>query len=574
LTLSQSLWVDDHHTLQMAWRSAALKFVNFTGTAGVWRASAIEAAGGWRAASLVEDGELSFRVLFAGYRTKFVKEIVVPAELPATYTAYKAQQKRWTQGWAQVQRLHLRTLLLGYSTSWLRRLQLFHLMCVSWQWPLWAVWMLLLPFAILTNLWLGAIGPGWGVAAYLLPSAIWLVLSAAITALGTKYTYAEPLTPRSFMGRFARVFPLAAVSTGMIAHQVSAFTEGVFGPLNSEFERTPKAASVTRQDAHLNSTAAGRAADVRKIDQVKVHRPYVLSELFFVVYQLTWVVLFAISGITWGALAALLVASCVLYLAFFYGDDAGKVCFVLNRDEIVSLERNRLYVRVLGAVALLLVLLSIGGQLSTYLFTNPVLAGLAPVFYVDVEHNIPTYFTVVLLLIAASLIGVIAIHHGKQESPRVSEWVVLSLGFLFMALDETFQFHEGLNIPVGALMGDGDLGVFYYPWVIPGIALVFVLGLYFLRFLQDLPAGFRFRFLMAAILYIGGAIGVELVGSHHAGLHGSENWTYSMIATLEESLEIAGLLMFMWALLDYFAVKARLRLGVNEGSRPALSPGH
>ena len=46
LTLSQSLWVDDHHTLQMAWRSAAWKFVNFTGTAGVWRASAIEAAGG------------------------------------------------------------------------------------------------------------------------------------------------------------------------------------------------------------------------------------------------------------------------------------------------------------------------------------------------------------------------------------------------------------------------------------------------------------------------------------------------------------------------------------------------
>jgi cellulose synthase/poly-beta-1,6-N-acetylglucosamine synthase-like glycosyltransferase len=97
LTRAQSLWVDDHHTLQMSWRSAMWQFVNFTGTAGVWRASAIEAAGGWRAASLVEDCELSFRHLFAGYRTKFVKELVAPAELPATFTAYKAQQKRWTQ---------------------------------------------------------------------------------------------------------------------------------------------------------------------------------------------------------------------------------------------------------------------------------------------------------------------------------------------------------------------------------------------------------------------------------------------------------------------------------------------
>lgn len=77
LTSAQSLWVDDHHTVQMSWRSARWGFVNFTGTAGIWCASAIEAAGGWRATSLVEDCELSFRALFAGYRTTFVKEIVV-----------------------------------------------------------------------------------------------------------------------------------------------------------------------------------------------------------------------------------------------------------------------------------------------------------------------------------------------------------------------------------------------------------------------------------------------------------------------------------------------------------------
>jgi cellulose synthase/poly-beta-1,6-N-acetylglucosamine synthase-like glycosyltransferase len=131
LTRAQSLWVDDHHTLQMSWRSAMWQFVNFTGTAGVWRASAIEAAGGWRAASLVEDRELSFRHLFSGYRTKFVKEIVAPAELPATYTAYKAQQRRWTQGWVQLQRMHLPTLLFRYRSSTIRRLHLLYHMCIS-----------------------------------------------------------------------------------------------------------------------------------------------------------------------------------------------------------------------------------------------------------------------------------------------------------------------------------------------------------------------------------------------------------------------------------------------------------
>jgi cellulose synthase/poly-beta-1,6-N-acetylglucosamine synthase-like glycosyltransferase len=564
LTLSQSLWVDDHHTLQMAWRSAACKFVNFTGTAGVWRASAIEAAGGWRAASLVEDGELSFRVLFAGYRTKFVKEIVVPAELPATYTAYKAQQKRWTQGWVQVQRLHLHTLLFGYSTSWLRRLQLFHLMCISWQWPLWAVWMLVLPFAILTGLWLGALNPALGVAVYLLPSVVWLTVSATITALETKYTYVEPLTQTSFLGRFGRMFPLAALGTGMLAHQVNAFAEGLFGPLHSEFERTPKAASVTRRDTHFNSPAAGRTSVVRNTDHVKVHWPYVLSELFFITFQLAWAAHFAISGMLWGALAATLVACCVIYLAFFYGDHAGKVCLVLDQDKLLSLaqgvwrsalERNQFYTRILGAVAFLLVLLSIVGQFSKFMLGHAFLTGLASLFYVDVEHNFPTYFSVLLILFAALLLAVIAILNNKQRIPHVSKWAILSFGFLFMAYDEAFQVHERLNLPVGALLGDGNLGVFYFPWVIPGITLVFILGLFFLRFLLHLPAATRFRFLMAATLYIGGAIGVELVGSHHAELHGYENWTYSMIATLEESLEMAGLIVFIRALLNHCADK-------------------
>ena len=99
LTAHQSLWIDDHHTLQMSFRSAAWGFINFTGTAGTWRAEAIERAGGWSAKSLVEDCELSFRVLFSGYTTSFVRDVVQQSENPDTWTAYKAQQKRWTQGW-------------------------------------------------------------------------------------------------------------------------------------------------------------------------------------------------------------------------------------------------------------------------------------------------------------------------------------------------------------------------------------------------------------------------------------------------------------------------------------------
>ena len=208
--------------------------------------------------------------------------------------------------------------------------------------------------------------------------------------------------------------------------------------------------------------------------------------------------------------------------------------------------------RILGTVAFLLVLASIGGQFAKFVLGHDYLKGLVPLFYVDTEGNIPTYFSMLLILSAALLLAVITFLNGKQRTPYVSKWAILSFGFLFMAYDEAFQVHERLVSPVRTLLGDGNLGIFYFAWVIPGIALVLVLALFFLRFLLHLPATTRLRFMMAATLYIGGAIGVELIGGRYAELHGFQKFTYSMIATFEEGLEMAGLIVFIWALLKYY----------------------
>lgn len=306
LTRAQSLWIDDHHTLQMSWRSAMWRFVNFTGTAGVWRAAAVEAAGGWRAASLVEDCELSFRHLFAGYRTAFVKDVVVPAELPDTYTAYKAQQRRWTQGWVQLQRLHLGTLWRRHPAPWPRKAHLLYHMCVTWQWPAWALWITVLPFLIVQGRWFGALGPGVGLAVYVLPVALWTATATVLASAETR--------PR---GSVRRVLPYLLLNAGMLPHQFSAFCEGLFGPLHSEFERTPKAGGT----------------GVRRY-RVRVHWPYVLAEVFFVAYQLVWAGVFLGRGLVVCALGAVFVAGCVLGVAWFYGDHAGRRCFVLERSRL------------------------------------------------------------------------------------------------------------------------------------------------------------------------------------------------------------------------------------------------
>lgn len=325
LTRAQSLWVDDHHTIQMSWRAAKWNFVNFTGTAGIWRADAVERAGGWRAASLVEDCELSFRHLFAGYRTTFIKEIVAPAELPATYTAYKAQQRRWTQGWVQLQRLHLRKLLYDYDTTPLRRLHLLYHMCIANQWALWAAWLLVLPFLIETGFWFGAIDPVVGLIAYLAPTTIWLLVMAVIASIETRHTYREGRTPAVVAGRMARLVPYVAINAGMLPHQFSAFTEGLFGPLHTEFERTPKLATVTESGARPDH-AATRASATRR--PVRVHGPYVAAEVFFVVVQVAWAARFALDGGWVAAAGSIAVATCVAGLMWFYGDHVGRRLFL------------------------------------------------------------------------------------------------------------------------------------------------------------------------------------------------------------------------------------------------------
>ncbi|PXW86796.1 hypothetical protein C8R34_11369 [Nitrosomonas sp. Nm84] len=212
--------------------------------------------------------------------------------------------------------------------------------------------------------------------------------------------------------------------------------------------------------------------------------------------------------------------------------------------------------RILVAVAVILILASIGGQLLKFTFGPDYLKKLVLLFNLDEEQNIPTYFSVLLMHFSALLLALITVFNRKQMMPHVSKWAILSLGFLLMAFDESSQFHEKLIWPFRALLkellADGaSLGVFYFTWVVPGIILVAALGLFFMRFLLYLPMAVRIRFLIAATLYIGGAIGFELIGGRYSELYGEENWSYIMITTIEESLELSGLILFIWALLKY-----------------------
>jgi hypothetical protein len=222
-------------------------------------------------------------------------------------------------------------------------------------------------------------------------------------------------------------------------------------------------------------------------------------------------------------------------------------------------------VRALGAAALLLLLASVGVHLTAALSDAWWVDGAVRLFDVEQERSFPTAFSTLLLLSASILLGLIAAMRRRRTGSREWYWAILSIGFFAMAADELLSFHEMLIMPSRRFLGEGDLGFLFFSWIVPGTALVLVLALFFGKFVLRLPPKTRRAFLRAAAIFLGGTIGVEMLGGHVAEAHGARNAGYAFLTTVEEGLEMAGILLFIRALLDYFAENFReVRLMFEE----------
>jgi cellulose synthase/poly-beta-1,6-N-acetylglucosamine synthase-like glycosyltransferase len=128
LTRAQALAMDAHFIVEQTARSRNHLFMNFNGSAGIWRRACIEDAGGWQSDTLTEDLDLSFRAQLHGWRIGFMPDVVVPAELPVSVEAFKKQQFRWAKGSIQVTRKTIKRLFTQKDIPWYKRLSsLLHL---------------------------------------------------------------------------------------------------------------------------------------------------------------------------------------------------------------------------------------------------------------------------------------------------------------------------------------------------------------------------------------------------------------------------------------------------------------
>jgi hypothetical protein len=224
-----------------------------------------------------------------------------------------------------------------------------------------------------------------------------------------------------------------------------------------------------------------------------------------------------------------------------------EVCMTDNKKPI-NIQPMKI-VFILGFIVVLLVLASTAGQLIKFLTKYHELSGIN-FFDLDGERNMPTYFSSLVLFISSLLLGMVAVYKHKEADRYKLHWAILSIIFLCLSVDEAICIHENFN-PLRTMLGVG--GFLYYAWVIPGIVFVVVFAVSYLKFLFHLPVKSRVLFSAAAIIYVGGTLGGELIGGRHADLYGIQNLTYSFITTVEETLEMIGMVLFIYALLEYIS---------------------
>ena len=247
LTRVQSILLDGHFLIEHAARNRGGLFFNFNGTAGIWRRSCLESAGGWQSDTLTEDLDLSYRAQLKGWKFLFLSDVVAPGELPVEMNAFKIQQHRWAKGSVQTARKLLPAILRSGLPFRVKAEAIVHLTS-NFAYPLMLALALLLYPSI-------RIRGEAGIAGLLLADLPMFLL--ATFSVMTFYSFSQKLTGVSRLRRFVYLPFLMSVGIGLAVNNSHAVFSALFGKDNT-FQRTPKFRIETAADRWTGKRYGGR----------------------------------------------------------------------------------------------------------------------------------------------------------------------------------------------------------------------------------------------------------------------------------------------------------------------------
>lgn len=184
-------------------------------------------------------------------------------------------------------------------------------------------------------------------------------------------------------------------------------------------------------------------------------------------------------------------------------------------------------------------------------------------FDLGLEPSVPALWSTFLLAACAVMLAV----NGRAAAPDDPDrrtWYGLALVFLALAVDETVMVHEMANDTLRETLGTS--GYLYFAWVIPGALFALAVAAASARFLFRLDPRTRALFLLAGTIFVGGAIGMELIAARIAETRGVESVAHMIEQAFEESMEMGGTILFLYALLDHLAWRTgSIRIAIGAG---------
>jgi cellulose synthase/poly-beta-1,6-N-acetylglucosamine synthase-like glycosyltransferase len=231
LTKLQAFLLDYHFVLEQTGRNFGKHFINFNGTAGVWRKSCILDAGNWQGDTLTEDLDLSYRAQLKGWKFKYLRNVETPAELPITIQAARSQQFRWNKGAAENFQKNFRQVWNNPKLSFGTRFHaFFHLLNSSFFLSILLMGIFSVPALFLLD------HPEFN---GVLTAMTVFTVSPAIFFITYYSAYKEQNGKSSILKFTGLFFTFFSIAMGLSLHNSIAILEGHFGK-KSEFIRTPK----------------------------------------------------------------------------------------------------------------------------------------------------------------------------------------------------------------------------------------------------------------------------------------------------------------------------------------------
>lgn len=250
LTKIQAFALDLHFTVEQTGRNAAGYFINFNGTAGVWRKATIEDAGGWMSDTLTEDLDLSYRAQLKGWKFKYVETIASPSELPTDMNAVKSQQFRWNKGGAETAKKIGRTVFNSELPLSVKLHAIAHLFNTTNYVFIFASALLSVPLLFVKSNYIDF--------NYFKYASIFLIGSLAIAFAYFVSTKQVFITKKAAWMAFITRFPVfLAITMGLSLHNAWAVIRGWSGH-KSAFIRTPKFNIVKSNDLWNNKKYISR----------------------------------------------------------------------------------------------------------------------------------------------------------------------------------------------------------------------------------------------------------------------------------------------------------------------------